>query len=84
MSNQQRRLSYEPRIRLSPPGCTATLEIHLTPGVSFLVSSCRSKWYTRTCRWVATKKSGLLGWKATDSTRPFDLEKGEPDVFFET
>ena len=59
------------------------LEIHLTEGVSFLSISCLSRSYTRTCRCVATKKSGLLGWKATLSMRPLLLEKGEPEERFD-
>ena len=41
--------------------------------------ACLRRSYTRTWRCVATKKMGLVGWKATCSMRPLDLENGEPD-----
>ena len=50
--------------------------IHFDVVISFFVSICLTRLYTLTVRWVATKKKGLVGWKATDWTRPLARLKG--------
>lgn len=60
----------------SPLLCIAKLVMLPELASSFFTSCCRARSYTRTAFSVATKKTGLLGWKATRTTRPRFLRKG--------
>jgi hypothetical protein len=71
ISNQMIFLSYVPKIKLSPLGCTEILDIHLAPDAYLETTLYFYRLYWKTVWWVATKKCGLVGWKVIDCTIPF-------------